>query len=206
MNLLMRPIAKALASLTIRMQELRLRLRVEGCKAGGLTVGKNVSMHGGVFIDDDYPYLISIGDNCYLDDGVRLIAHDAGVVRVTDGCIRLGRVDIRDNCYIGPNCIILPGVTIGPDVCVMAGSLVNRDIPPNSCVAGVPARFYSKFDEMIEYHGKQEREGPVFRYDEVSQRPSKELREKVKVAVRDRDSYVVGFKGRHVALINGDKR
>jgi acetyltransferase-like isoleucine patch superfamily enzyme len=206
MNAVERAAAMVVGRVETRMQQIRSRLRIESCMSRGLTIGKKVSIHWGAYIDDDYSYLISIGDNCYLDDGVRLVAHDAGVVRFTDGCIRLGRVDIRDNCYIGPNCIILPGVTIGPNVYVMAGSLVNRDIPPNSCVAGVPARFYSTFDEMIEYHRKQGREGPVFQYDEVSQRPGKELREKVKAAVRDRDSYAVGFKGRRVALISSDKR
>lgn len=48
-------------------------------------------------------------------------------------------VKIGDNCWIGANSIILPGVTIGDMVVVAAGSVVTRDIPSNVMVAGNPA-------------------------------------------------------------------
>lgn len=48
-------------------------------------------------------------------------------------------VRIGDNCWIGANAIILPGVTIGDMVVVAAGSVVTKDIPSNVMVAGNPA-------------------------------------------------------------------
>jgi acetyltransferase-like isoleucine patch superfamily enzyme len=48
-------------------------------------------------------------------------------------------VVIGDGAWIGVSCIILPGVTIGPGAVVSAGSVVNRDVPPNTLVMGVPA-------------------------------------------------------------------
>ncbi len=48
-------------------------------------------------------------------------------------------VVIGNDCWIGANAIILPGVTIGDCVMVAAGSVVNRDIPSNVLVAGCPA-------------------------------------------------------------------
>nr|WP_303234909.1 DapH/DapD/GlmU-related protein [Methanosphaera cuniculi] len=42
-------------------------------------------------------------------------------------------------CWIGTNAIILPGVTIGDNVIVAAGSVVTKDIPDNMIVGGVPA-------------------------------------------------------------------
>lgn len=48
-------------------------------------------------------------------------------------------VVVGNNCWIGANAIILPGVTIGDCVMVAAGSVVNKDIPSNVLVAGSPA-------------------------------------------------------------------
>lgn len=48
-------------------------------------------------------------------------------------------VVIGNDCWIGANAIILPGVTIGDCVMVAAGSVVNKDIPSNVLVAGNPA-------------------------------------------------------------------
>jgi acetyltransferase-like isoleucine patch superfamily enzyme len=49
-------------------------------------------------------------------------------------------VQIGSNVWIGSGCIILPGVTIGDDTVVAAGSIVTKDIPAGSVAAGVPAR------------------------------------------------------------------
>ncbi len=49
-------------------------------------------------------------------------------------------VIIEDNVWIGTRSIILPGVTIGKDSVIGAGSVVTRDIPPRSVAAGVPAK------------------------------------------------------------------
>ena len=48
-------------------------------------------------------------------------------------------VHIGDNCWIGAGAIILPGVSIGNGSVVAAGAVVNKDVPDNVMVAGVPA-------------------------------------------------------------------
>ena len=48
-------------------------------------------------------------------------------------------VHIGDNCWIGAGAIILPGVTIGNGSVIAAGAVVNKDVPDNVMVAGVPA-------------------------------------------------------------------
>jgi len=48
---------------------------------------------------------------------------------------------IEDNVWIGGNCSILGGVTIGQGSIVAAGSVVTKDVSPNSIVGGVPAKF-----------------------------------------------------------------
>lgn len=55
-------------------------------------------------------------------------------------------VVIRDNAWIGGGCIILPGVTVGENSVVGAGSVVNRDVPDNCVAAGNPCRVLRSLD------------------------------------------------------------
>ena len=52
-------------------------------------------------------------------------------------------------CYIGVRSIILPGVHIGNNCIIAAGSVVSKDVPDNSVVGGVPARFIKTADEYL---------------------------------------------------------
>ncbi len=59
-------------------------------------------------------------------------------------------VVIEDDVWIGPNATILKGVTIGAGSWVEAGSLVTRDVPPNSRVLGNPAQIVGPVSETSE--------------------------------------------------------
>lgn len=59
-------------------------------------------------------------------------------------------ITIGDECYIGNNVILLPGVTIGNHCIIGAGAIVSRDIPNNSVAVGVPARVIKTTDEYLE--------------------------------------------------------
>jgi len=115
---------------------------------GGLYIGKNVEIIDTFFFDPSHCYLISVGDNCTICPGVRLIAHDASTKKFL-GYTKLGRIDIKENCFIGDSTIVLLGVTIGPNSIVGAGSVVTRDIPPNTVAAGNPARIICSLDDYI---------------------------------------------------------
>lgn len=96
------------------------------------------------------PFLVSIGDHCTIAPGVAFITHDASVglfrAEIPDLHV-FGKIDIKENCFIGLRATILYNVTIGPNAIVGTGSVVTRDVPPNTVVAGVPARVVSTLDD-----------------------------------------------------------
>jgi len=59
----------------------------------------------------------------------------------------LNRYILKKRAWIGINSTILPGVTIGENSIVGAGSVVTKDVPDNTIVAGNPAKFIKRIDE-----------------------------------------------------------
>ena len=73
---------------------------------------------------------------------------------------RVGMVDIKDNVFIGHGAIVLPGVTIGPNAIVAAGSVVSRDVAEGDIVAGVPAKPIGRVDKLVERLEKETKNLP----------------------------------------------
>jgi maltose O-acetyltransferase len=123
-------------------------LYIRQLRRKGLKVGKNLFVVSNVSLDRDNCHLISIGDNCTLAHNVVILAHD------TSGCVasrtqhRIAPVKLGNNCFIGSNTVVLPGVTIGDNVIVGAGSVVTRNLPSNCVAAGNPARVLETMDEF----------------------------------------------------------
>lgn len=108
------------------------------------------------------PYLITIGNHCQLTN-CRIFTHGGGnVVRSKHpdfDCF--GKVSIGNWCYIGTNALIMPGVTIGDNVLVAAGSVVTKSVFSGMVVAGNPARIictvyeYYNRNKIYNIHTKQ---------------------------------------------------
>ncbi len=99
------------------------------------------------------PYLIRIGNHCTIAPGVGFICHDGATWIFTEkhpSLQKFGTVNIKDNCFIGINALILGNVTIGPNAIVGACSVVTKDVPPNTVVAGNPARVVSTIEKYKE--------------------------------------------------------
>lgn len=114
----------------------------------GYLIGKNNRIYIHNFGSE--PYLIKIGNHCTITSGVQLITHDGGAWIFREEIPDLnvfGKIEIKDNSFIGLNSIILPNVTIGPNSVVGAGAVVTKDVPPNTVVAGVPAKIISTTED-----------------------------------------------------------
>lgn len=113
-------------------------------------IGEQCSIQTNVTITD--PAYTRLGNNVRLT-GCILFGHDGSVNMLNRAyglkLDRVGKIDIRDHVFVGHGAIILPGVTIGPNAIVAAGSVVNRDVPPNSIVAGAPARVVGDIDQLV---------------------------------------------------------
>jgi acetyltransferase-like isoleucine patch superfamily enzyme len=96
------------------------------------------------------PYLIRIGNHCTIAGEVAFMTHDGGAWVFTEelpSLQRFGAIEIFENCFIGFGAILMPNVHIGPNSIVGAGAVVTKDVPPNTVVAGCPAKPICNLEE-----------------------------------------------------------
>jgi acetyltransferase-like isoleucine patch superfamily enzyme len=107
---------------------------------GEVKVGKHCWIGPNVILDGQGG--LTIGDHCDISAGVQIYTHHTVARCLSGGLapIEQARVRIGSCVYIGPQCVIEKGVTIGDGVVIGAMSLVNRDIPSGARAWGVPAR------------------------------------------------------------------
>jgi acetyltransferase-like isoleucine patch superfamily enzyme len=120
----------------------------------GVKIGKDcrlISLSSGTFGSE--PYLVTLGDHVTISGGVRFVTHDGGVwvfrSEVPDIDV-IGPIVIGSNVFVGLNCILMPGVSIGDNCVIGAGSVVTRSIPDGSIAVGVPARVIGSFESYRE--------------------------------------------------------
>jgi acetyltransferase-like isoleucine patch superfamily enzyme len=95
----------------------------------GVKVGKNVWISKLVYIDENHPEAISIGNNTTIGFRTTIFSHFYFGSRRK---VISEKVTIGNNVFIGPHCLILPNVTIGDNVVIMGGSVISKNIPPNT--------------------------------------------------------------------------
>lgn len=115
--------------------------------ADRMDIGSHVTINGytviyaagGVRIHDN----VLIAANCVLTS----VSHPTGAGERHQ--LVTAPIELMDNCWLGAGVVVLPGVTIGRNSIVAAGSVVTKDIPDNCMCAGSPARVLRQLDTPL---------------------------------------------------------
>lgn len=119
----------------------------------GVKIGKGVYLGSDVLIDRVHPELVVIEDNAIIGDRCIITAHSnlPSKTRLRKIYPRMKKeVRICEGAWIPPGVIILPGVTIGREAVVGAGSVVTKDIPAGCVAVGAPAKVIKDLSEELE--------------------------------------------------------
>ncbi len=106
-----------------------------------LKIGAHVRINEHVFLQGE----ITIGDYVMMapNTSIYTITHkfsDAAIPMVQQGKTEPKKVTLKNNCWLGRNVVVLPGITIGEGAIVGANSVVTKDVAPFTIVGGVPAK------------------------------------------------------------------
>ncbi len=98
------------------------------------------------------PYLVSIGNNVSISTNVVFLTHDNSIIKVSKNKYTdlFGEIVIGDNCFIGANSIILPGVKLADNTIVAAGSVVTKSTnKSNMIIGGNPAKLLGNAEDFF---------------------------------------------------------
>lgn len=112
--------------------------------------GKNIRVGRNVFINHACTFMdrggITIEDNVLIGPKVNLITINHPLDPAKRQSTISTPIVIKKNAWLGAGAMILPGVTVGENSIVSAGAIVTKDVPPNTVVAGVPAKMIKKIE------------------------------------------------------------
>ncbi len=115
------------------------------CNFGfNITIGSDCYINYNVTMLDSYK--ISVGNNVFIAPNVLISAVTHPLESANRRNLQGGTVTIEDDVWIGTGAIILPKVTIGKGAVIAAGAVVTKDVPSNTVVGGIPAKFIKTVD------------------------------------------------------------
>lgn len=120
-------------------------------RINGVKIGENVVISMGAWLDC-YRGTLIVGDGCRIANGAKILSHDQAISRIhpdkdPDKDIA-GVTILEDRVLVGMNAVVLPNVRIGKNSIIGAGTIVSKDVPPNTLAVGNPMRFIKTFDEQ----------------------------------------------------------
>ena len=135
-------------------------LYVEHLKSIGVNVGEDLVVFAPTktVIDEQYPWMITIGDHVRITEGVKILTHDYAwsVMKCKKGDYEgvilgaSGKIVIGNNVFIGVNSVLTRGISIGDNVVIGAGSVVTKDCESNAVYAGNPVRRIMSIEEYYQ--------------------------------------------------------
>ena len=157
------------------------------CEYGvNITVGENCFVNYNCTFLDVAP--ITLGNGVWIGAGVTLatpnhpiISEERLIADYPDGKHYLefsNPITIKDGCWICSGATIIGGVKIGENCVVSAGSVVTKDVPPNSIVAGIPAKVIRTIDEndrLNVWETYEKNELPVSNRKKIIKRTNKSI-------------------------------
>ncbi len=119
--------------------------KVYASKTSLIKIGSNITVNSNVMINARGKGLINIGNNVLIGPNVVIRSNNHSyrnsIELIKEQGMEDGEIIIKNNVWIGSNCVILPNCTIGEGSIVAAGAVVTKDVKPNTIVGGVPAKF-----------------------------------------------------------------
>ena len=109
-----------------------------------MNISKTARISVGAFLDKTNPRGIYIGEESYVASSAMILSHDFCRSVFKDTII-------GKRCFIGARAIIMPGVSIGNEVIVGAGSVVTKNVESNCIVAGNPAKVIKENIKTIKF-------------------------------------------------------
>ena len=108
--------------------------------------GENVFFNVNCVVLDENK--VTIGSNVFIGPGAQLYTASHPLDAMMRRTHKISKpITIGDDCWIGGNAIICPGVTVGKGCVIGAGSVVTKDIPDHSMAAGNPAKVIKKLHQ-----------------------------------------------------------
>ena len=157
-------------------------MKIKELRKKGVAIGKGTYFFnaGNITVDASRPELLTIGEYCKITGGTIILTHDysRSVLRRLYGDIvpEAKRTKIGNNIFIGMNSIILMGTEIGDNSIVGAGSVCRGVYPPNSVIAGNPARVILSIDEFYQKRKQKSieeaKELAIAHYERFGKKPS----------------------------------
>lgn len=137
----------------------RIKVKYEINRYNNFTIAEYFNQQGAQVGEDCHigirslasePYLVKIGNHVGIAKGTSLITHTSGWnFRDKNPDLHLfGKIEIKDNTYLGANVTVLPNITIGKNCIISAGAVVTKNIPDNSIAAGIPAKVIGDIDDF----------------------------------------------------------
>ncbi len=142
---------RILQAISMSFLPLPASLRVTFLRMRGVKIGKKVFIGPGCVLDPARPNLIELEDHVSLAGLVVILAHYSPTEPLREilgsSAMVFKKVTVKRGALVGDCSIIFPGVTIGENSMISAGSVVSKDVPPLTIVAGNPARVIGRIEK-----------------------------------------------------------